>query len=77
MAYAARRGTDAQIRQKLAAEDLEWRRRNGPRVLERVAGSDVYTRAYRRMALDAHAELLRWQRAGARTPTAPPKTAEE
>lgn len=77
VAYAGRNGTDSQIRERLAAEDLSWRQSHGPRVLERLAGSDVYTRAYRRMALDPYAELLRWQRAGARTPSGPSAPTEK
>ena len=77
VAYAGRNGTDSGIRETLAAEDLKWRQRNGPRPLERLAGSDVYLRAYERMALDPYAEQLRWQRAGARTPSGPPSSAED
>ena len=69
---ATRFGTEAAIRDRLAAEDLEFRRRNQGRLLERLFNVNVYQRAYRPMALDRYAELERWRRAGVRTPGAPP-----
>jgi len=69
---AGRNGVEGNIRDKLAAEDLEWRRKNNGRILERLAGVNVYYRAYSRMSLDQQAELWRWRNAGARTPSAPP-----
>lgn len=71
VAYAGRRGTDQGIRATLAQADLRWRARNSRRPLESLAGTSVYQRAYRDMALDSRSEQLRWQRAGARTPTDP------
>lgn len=76
VSYASRRGRDAQIRETVAQEDRNWRSRHSRKLLERIAQTDVYMRAYRPMALDADAELLRWRRAGARTPTAPPAPEE-
>jgi hypothetical protein len=72
VSHAARFGVSPGIREQLAAEDLEFRRRNDGRLLERLFGVNVYYRAYRVMALDRYAELERWRRAGARTPGAPP-----
>jgi hypothetical protein len=72
VAHATRFGVTPGIRDQLAAEDLEFRRRNRGRPLERMFGTNVYFRAYRPMALDRHAELERWRSAGARTPAAPP-----
>jgi len=72
-AHVARHGTSSEIREQLAAEDLEYRRRNNGRVLERLFGANVYHRAYRDQALDSQAELERWRQAGARTPSAPPR----
>lgn len=72
VAYAARGGTDPVIRQRLAQEDSEWRSRHSRRLLERLAQTNVYLRAYSEMTLDSHAELQRWQRAGAQVPSAPP-----
>ncbi|KPQ07301.1 MAG: Beta-barrel assembly machine subunit BamF [Rhodobacteraceae bacterium HLUCCA12] len=74
-AHVARYGTSDEIRQQLAAEDLEHRRRNNGRILERLFGANVYHRAYRDQELDREAELERWRQAGARTPTAPPPDA--
>jgi len=71
-AYAGRNGVSADIRTTLATEDLEFRKRNNARLLERVFDLNVYFRAYERQSLDQHAELARWRRAGARTPSAPP-----
>lgn len=72
LAQATRYGTQADIRQTLAAEDLEYRRKNDGRLLERVFSVNVYFRAYAPMSLDQHAELARWRRAGAGNPSAPP-----
>ena len=72
-AHASRFGLDSSIRQTLAAEDLDWRRDNNGRILERLFKVNVYYRAYRKMSLDQHAELARWRKAGARNPSAPPR----
>lgn len=72
VARASRFGVSDGIRDQLAAEDLDFRRANQGRLLERWFGVNVYFRAYRPLALDQHAELERWRRAGARTPAAPP-----
>lgn len=74
-AHAGRYGTEAGIRQTLAAEDLRFRTRNNGRVLERLFNVNVYFRAYRRQSLDQYAELQRWRRAGVQTPSAPPEQA--
>lgn len=73
LTYTARFGREPDIRARLAAEDLDWRSRHGRRLLETLARTNVYLRAYEDMALDQQAELTRWRRAGARTPSAPPK----
>ncbi len=73
VAFVSRYGTDSAIRQRLAAEDLEWRRGHGPRLLERMFSVTTYFRAYRRMALDQYAELERFRAAGVWTPAAPPE----
>ncbi len=70
--HASRFGRDQGIREELAAADLEHRRRNRGRVLERVFSVNVYHDAYRSMWLDQRAEQDRWRRAGVRTPSAPP-----
>lgn len=76
-ASANRYGTEAGIRQTLASEDLEFRRKNNGRILERMFSVNVYFKAYRKMALDQHKELLRWRQAGVRTPSAPPRGPKE
>lgn len=70
--YATRQGVTPGIRQVLAAEDLEFRKKNNGRPLERLFNLNVYYKAYVKMSLDQHAELQRWRAAGARTPSAPP-----
>lgn len=69
---AGRYGVNGNIRPTLAAEDLDYRRKHNGRVLQRLFSVNVYYNAYSRMALDQHAELLRWRKAGAKTPSAPP-----
>ncbi len=69
---ATRYGTAQNIRGTLAAEDLEFRRDNDGRILERIFNVNVYFRAYEDQSLDQQADLLRWRRAGVRTPSAPP-----
>lgn len=72
LSRAGRFGTGADIRDQLAAEDLEYRRTHNGRVLERLMNVSVYNRAYAPMSLDQAAELERWRRLGLRTPAAPP-----
>lgn len=73
VSYVTRFGVGRDIRDTLAAEDLEFRRRNDGRILERLAAVNVYHRAYREMSLDRYAELERMRAAGIRTPAAPPE----
>jgi len=70
--YTQRFGSDRVIRQTLAAEDLEFRRKNNGRVLERWFNLNVYYSAYQKVSLDQYNELERFRRAGVRTPSAPP-----
>lgn len=72
-AHAARYGVDQGIRSTLATEDLEWRRDNNGRLLERWFNANVYYKAYRDQSLDQQTELARWRAAGLRTPSAPPR----
>jgi hypothetical protein len=76
VAYAARGGVESGIRGTLAAEDLEFRRQNDGRLLERVFNVNVYYDAYEPMSLDQHAELERWRAQGLLTPSAPPPQSE-
>lgn len=72
LAHAGRFGTNGTIRNALAAEDLDYRRKHDGRLLERLFKVNVYFKAYDPMSLDQHDELERWRRAGVRTPAAPP-----
>lgn len=76
VSYASRYGVQPGIRGELAQADAEWRSKHSRRLLERLAQTSVYMRAYRPMTLGSNAELLRWRRAGAQTPSAPPPPAE-
>jgi Protein of unknown function (DUF3035) len=72
-AHAARFGVDAGIRSTIASEDLEWRRDNNGRLLEKLFNVNVYYKAYRKQRLDQQAELARWRKVGVRTSSAPPR----
>lgn len=72
MNYARRFGVAANIRTTLASEDLEWRKKNDGRLLERLFDVNVYFDAYENMSLDQYRELERWRAAGRDTPSAPP-----
>jgi hypothetical protein len=76
-AHASRYGVEQGIRSTLAAEDLEWRRDNNGRVLERWFNLNVYYKAYRKQQLDQQSELDRWRQAGVRTSSAPPRQESE
>ena len=73
LAHTGRHGVDPNIRTELAAADLEFRRNNDGRLLERVFDVNVYFRAYRSMELDQYRELARLRRAGIRTAAVPPQ----
>lgn len=74
--YASRFGIGAGIRETLAAEDLDYRRQNDGRLLERLFDVNIYHRAYEPLSLDQYRELERMRRAGIRTPAAPPEPEE-
>jgi hypothetical protein len=76
-AHAARFGVESAIRATLASEDLDWRRDNQGRILERLFNVNVYYRAYREQRLDQQADLQRWRQLGVRTPSAPPRKPDE
>ena len=77
LSHTVRFGRQANIREVLAAEDLEYRRENDGRLLERLFNVNVYFDAYEPYELNQHAELLRLRRLGIRTPAAPPEQEEE
>lgn len=72
LAHATRFGREANIRQTLAAEDLEYRRAHDGRLLERIFNITIYFKAYGPMMLDQYSELERWRAAGVQTVGAPP-----
>ena len=71
--HASRRGVDPNIRQELAEADAKFRKRKGRLTQIRIARVDRYEQSYRRQALNAEAEAKKWRRAGARTPSSPPR----
>ncbi|MEM0936911.1 MAG: DUF3035 domain-containing protein [Pseudomonadota bacterium] len=71
VAAAGRFGTDPAIREELSAQDAEFRSRNQGRALERAFGVTTYFNVYGRESLDQNGEVIRYRRAGARTPGAP------
>lgn len=75
LAHAGRNGIQSGIRAELAAADLEYRRKNDGRLLERLFNINVYFKAYRPLELDQYAELARLRRLGVKTPSAPPDPA--
>ncbi len=75
LAHSRRFGVDPDIRAELAAADLEFRRENDGRLLERLFNVNVYFRAYEEMSLDQYRELERLRRAGIRTSAVPPDPA--
>ncbi|TMV66806.1 DUF3035 domain-containing protein, partial [Thioclava sp. BHET1] len=70
----SRYGVMPDIRQKLDAEDLKFRKTHRPRLLPWIFSSNLYFEVYQPMTLDAQASLLRWRKAGVETPSAPPET---
>jgi len=77
VAAASRYGVSGNIRNQLAVEDLEWRKDNRGRVLERLFNLNVYNRAYAFMHLNQHRELERLRRLGLWTPAAPPGSSSQ
>ncbi|MCY4181053.1 MAG: DUF3035 domain-containing protein [Litoreibacter sp.] len=74
--YASRYGVTPGIREQLAKEDLQFRRDNDGRVLERLFNVNVYFEAYESQSLDQYGELERLRRLGVRTVSAPPEGVE-
>lgn len=73
LAHTTRYGVSPGIRSALAAEDIEYRRQNDGRLLERIFNVNVYFKAYEPVSLNQYAELERLRRAGIRTSAVPPK----
>lgn len=74
--YASRFGVTPDIRKTIAAEDIQWRRSNRGRILERTFGVNSYFKSYRKQSLDKYRELERLRRLGVRTVAAPPEPTE-
>ena len=72
VSHVSRYGVASGIRDTLASEDLEWRRKNNGRLLERLLHVNVYYKAYSKQSLDQQAELWKWRQRGVKTPSAPP-----
>ena len=72
VAQASRFGVSADIRSVLAAEDLDYRRLNNGKLLERVFNVTIYFKAYLAQSLNQQAELARFRALGVRTNSAPP-----
>ena len=70
--HVRRKGVTPGIRQTLAREDEEIRRKHGRVNILRLGPVDDYTNAYKRQWLDADSERVRLQRRGIATPSAPP-----
>jgi len=73
VAVAGRYGIAEDIRETLAEEDVEFRKENPGRLLERWFRVTTYFRSYEEQSLDSYAELRRLRRSGVRTPAVPPE----
>ncbi|UYV37147.1 DUF3035 domain-containing protein [Rhodobacteraceae bacterium D3-12] len=70
---AGRHGVDPTIRETLAKQDEDFRRRKSRFTKLRIARQDLYNKVYKRETLNARGEMNRYRRStGVRTPTAPP-----
>jgi hypothetical protein len=72
VAQASRYGVPSNVRQSLAEEDAEFRKRQARLSNFRLFPVDRYEQAYRRQAIDPFAETSRFRNSGFATPTAPP-----
>jgi len=70
--HARRYGVNPVVRQELASEDAQVRRRHGRVNIFNIGPNDDYTDAYRKHWLDSQAEQDRMTRSGVVTPSAPP-----
>lgn len=68
---ASRFGRNPGVREQLAEEDLELRRK-GSLFTWKLFPEDEYNKAYRRQRLNPHLWVNRYRQAGVQTPTAPP-----
>lgn len=70
--HTRRFGVDPAVRERLAREDREVRRKYGRVNIIRIGPNDNYTQAYEKQWLDAARETERLRRRGVLTPAAPP-----
>jgi len=70
--HASRFGIQPAIRQELAIEDAQIRRRHGRVNIFNIGPNDDYTAAYKKQWLDSSEEQRRMSERGVVTPTAPP-----
>ena len=70
--HARRHGVNADVRQALAAEDADTRRRHGRVNIFNLGPNDDYTDSYKKQWLDSQAEKQRLMYNGVVTPSAPP-----
>lgn len=70
--HASRYGRSSDIRDVLAAEDLEFRKRRSLFTWS-IVPRDDYNHAYRRQALDPYSALAQYRNGQRRTPSAPPE----
>ncbi|MFV0333583.1 MAG: DUF3035 domain-containing protein [Tropicimonas sp.] len=69
---ASRYGVDPQVREKLAAADLEYRKKHRGRLLERLLNVTTYYNVYERDELNQHGTTERFRQAGRGTSAPPP-----
>ncbi|PRY24320.1 beta-barrel assembly complex subunit BamF [Aliiruegeria haliotis] len=69
--HTTRYGVEQNVRANLALEDLEYRKRNRGRALERLFQVPTYYSAYERQAIDQHGALWYYRARGLPTPAAP------
>lgn len=74
--YSNRYGVTPNIRQELAQEDADFRKRQGRFTNIRIVPVDRYNQAYKRYALDPFAETERFRDAGILVPSSPPEKAQ-
>jgi len=70
---SSRYGVEPDVRETLAKADVKFRKRQSRMTRVRLLPVDRYEQAYRRQTLEPFPENERYRRAGAGTPTAPPK----
>ncbi|WP_322867516.1 DUF3035 domain-containing protein [Aquicoccus sp. G2-2] len=71
--YASRNGVAPNIRETLATQDAAFRKGKSRFTKIRLVKQDFYAKIYKRETLNPYRALNAYRRAGARTPTAPPR----